>query len=827
MRCLQLWLVCVLWPQAIALGSPLPHVEQYEVVWPQRLPGPRARRALLSPAGLYPESVRYVLGAGGRTFTLNLRKNRALLGSGYTETFLAANGSEVTEQLPEQDHCLYQGHVEGHQDSAASLSTCSGLRGFFKVSSAVHLIEPLDGNTGDGPHAVYQAKHLKQRAGASCGVSETSLDNLLGMRVSAASRPHYRGQLLSPETHYVEMYVVTDSVELQQFRTREAVRSRVLEVVNHVDKLYQELNFRVVLVGLEIWSRDKIYISPHANVTLDNFLSWRERTLLGRHHHDNVQLITGRDFVGATVGLARVSAVCSRDSGAVNQDHSHSALGVASTMAHELGHNLGMNHDENIPGCYCPASREDGGCVMAGSLSSKFPKVFSHCSRTDVQELVEMPYTICLANAPDLDTLVGGPVCGNLFVEHGEQCDCGSPEDCQNPCCNATTCQLAEGAECAYGSCCHSCKVKPAGEPCRVQRDECDLEEFCDGRQPTCPKDAFRENGTPCPGGYCFNGSCPSLDRRCQELWGPGAQAAADICFTHSIPLGCQGPILSGRGRINSCGTLYCMGGLRPPERGSCVFPSPGGPCRALVMDSSLTRYEPVPEGTRCGEGKVCWKGVCQDLSVYGEQNCSAQCHNHGVCNHKRECHCHLGWAPPYCAGRLTDAQTGPGSPPLWGLVALVLLAAVVALAGVIIHHKVRRRGVVPEAAGLPNPLFYGRSRGMSAKEHVRGPPGLASTCSRQPPKPTLVPKRPPPAPPAAMSSPAAAVPVYPQQTPDQLQLPPPAKPLPKLKPTQAKLAPVPPAPPVKPKVGGPSPRVPQEAAHGPKVALQPPVQRR
>ncbi|XP_012890955.1 PREDICTED: disintegrin and metalloproteinase domain-containing protein 8-like [Dipodomys ordii] len=73
----------------------------------------------------------------------------------------------------------------------------------------------------------------------------------------------------------------------------------------------------------------------------------------------------------------------------------------------------------------------------------------------------------------------------------------------------------------------------------------------------------------------------------------------------------------------------------------------------------------------------------------------------------------------------------------------------------------------------------------MSAKEHVRGPPGLASTCSRQPPKPTLVPKRPPPAPPAAMSSPAAAVPVYPQQTPDQLQLPPPAKPLPKLKPTQ------------------------------------------
>jgi hypothetical protein len=27
-----------------------------------------------------------------------------------------------------QDHCLYQGHVEGHQGSAASLSICAGLR---------------------------------------------------------------------------------------------------------------------------------------------------------------------------------------------------------------------------------------------------------------------------------------------------------------------------------------------------------------------------------------------------------------------------------------------------------------------------------------------------------------------------------------------------------------------------------------------------------------------------------------------------------------------------------------------------------------------------
>uniref|UniRef100_A0A250YN66 Disintegrin and metalloproteinase domain-containing protein 8 n=1 Tax=Castor canadensis TaxID=51338 RepID=A0A250YN66_CASCN len=818
-------------PTAITLGSSLPHVEQYDVVWPQRLPGPRARRALPSQWELYPESVSYVLGTGGQTFTLHLRKNRDLLGSGYTETYSVANGSEVTEKLHGQDHCLYQGHVEGHQGSAASLSICAGLRGFFQVGSAVHLIEPLDGGSEEGKHAVYQAKHLKQKAG-TCGVSNTSLDNLLGTRVLAAFRPQPRHWPQSQETRYVELYVVTDSREFQQFRTREAVRKRVLEVVNHVDKLYQKLNFRVVLVGLEIWSRDKFHVSPYANVTLENFLSWRERDLLSRHPHDNVQFITGLDFFGTTVGLARVSAMCSRDSGAVNQDHSQNPIGVASTMAHELGHNLGMNHDENVPGCYCPVSSMSGGCIMAGSLSSVFPRIFSRCSQSDLQSFMEKPHTTCVANAPDPDRLVGGPVCGNLFVERGEECDCGAPEDCQNPCCNATTCRLVKGAKCAHGACCHKCKVKPAGELCRPQRDECDLEESCDGQHSACPEDAFRENGTPCLGGYCFNGSCPRMTQRCQELWGPGARVADDTCFTYSIPPGCNGRILPSVGGANRCGVLYCTGGQKPLERGSCTFPSYQGTCQALLMDSSTETYEQVLEGTKCEEGKVCHKGRCQDVHVLRSKNCSAQCHNHGVCNHKGDCHCDAGWAPPYCAELLADVHTASGSLPVSVLVALVLLAAVmVILAGVIIHRKpwssVQRRNVAPKTMGLSNPLFYERGSGMPVKGKIPGTPELTSTTSNsQPPKSTVTPKRPPPAPPAAISSVPLPVPIYTQQVPDQVRPAPPTKPLPKLKPKQVKPTSAPPMPPVKPRVGGAVPGLTQ-VVDGPKAALKPPVQRR
>jgi hypothetical protein len=65
------------------------------------------------------------------------------------------------------------------------------------VGSAVHLIEPLDGGSEEGKHAVYQAKHLKQKAG-TCGVSNTSLDNLLGTRVLAAFRPQPRVSSFTP-----------------------------------------------------------------------------------------------------------------------------------------------------------------------------------------------------------------------------------------------------------------------------------------------------------------------------------------------------------------------------------------------------------------------------------------------------------------------------------------------------------------------------------------------------------------------------------------------------------------------------------------------------
>ncbi|XP_074153329.1 disintegrin and metalloproteinase domain-containing protein 8 isoform X2 [Sminthopsis crassicaudata] len=800
-------------------AGPLPRVEKYEVVYPLRVPGPRARRDL-SPTP-YPENLRYVLAMAGRNVTLRLRRNRDLMGASYTETYTLANGTEVTERPgAQQDHCFYQGHVEGHEDSAASISACHGIRGFFQTGATAHVIEPLEEAEG-GRHAVYGAEQLVRKL-VTCGVSNSTLEEDLEPRMSAAQKPR-NWKSLPRETRYVELYVVVDHAEYRKFRNREDIRSRVKEIVNHVDKLYQKLNFRVVLIGLEMWDRqDKVQVSSSPDATLDNFLGWRSRELVPRKKHDNAQLITGVDFDHTTVGLAKVASMCTPSSGAVNQDHHENPVGVASTMAHEMGHNLGMDHDENVPGCYCQEHRQNGGCIMAASLSTVFPKTFSSCSRNNLENFVgsNVFQASCLSNPPRLEDIYGGPACGNGFVEPGEECDCGSPEECTNRCCNATTCRLTTGATCAQGECCHECQVLPEGRVCREARDSCDLPEFCDGRRGECPENVFRENGAPCPDGYCYNGACPTYRQQCQALWGGAASVASDRCFVLNGLTGCSVPSPSQR-NFNKCGTLQCSGGTIS-QRAYCTITLDRSTCAMVGRGDAEEPFERVVTGTKCGERMVCYNGRCQDLRVYGDENCSSQCSGHGVCNHKRECHCQPGWAPPYCQQKVTDVTSGAQGALVGILVTLAVLVILLIVAFILYKRRVlppfQKRKIATEApSGLSNPLF--REAGSRA-------PGPASTVPAAPhPKPGPapgVPRQPPPVPPAALRPEAPfQVPVYTRQLPQQNKPAPPSKPLPELKPKQVlKPTSAPPPPPAKPAAG------PAQGA-GPKVALMPPARRR
>ncbi|XP_060645498.1 disintegrin and metalloproteinase domain-containing protein 12 [Drosophila nasuta] len=715
------------------IGDYFPALNEFSthtVIRPQVQHG-RTKRALHSSLdaadGLHAEQLTLSYTHQGQRIHIELQRNDRLLPDAHFLRYQNAsnradnsgNGSGYVVRnftKTDVDLCHYQGRIRGKPESSVALSTCDGsLNGVVFDGEHTYFIHPHIESNGRLHNDHYLLRHADMlQTNATCGY-DNHKDNHFPHDAKHSGEPHKldgnefqrllkrqrrdadadESQLIrgpynaNKYSSYVELVIVVDNKLYKHFgENAKRVHQHCKDLANIVNALYVPLNIFVALVGVVIWNEsNEIEFSSDGDVTLRNFLNYRSTKLVLEHPNDNAQLLTKEMFSGGVVGKALKGPICTYEySGGVSMQHSQVQAVVATTMAHEMGHNFGMEHDSSD--CHCP----DEKCVMAASSTAVVPVHWSSCSIDQLTIAFSRGMNYCLRNKPT--RLFDSPQCGNGFVEPGEQCDCGLPTHCENSCCNAHTCMLHSNASCATGECCdlETCRPKLAGSACRPKENECDLPEYCTGESEYCPADVFRRDTEPCDNNqaYCFHGTCRSHANQCRILWGPTGDNS-EHCYHKNV----EGTRLGNCGfnRLNKtfvkctpphvhCGMLHCTHlnerlefGMETAAVLSHSYVSHDRKivaCRTALVDLGLQTIDPglTPNGAKCGTESMCVDQKCLAIDHVRQLGmgsaCPENCNDNGVCNSRGHCHCDVGYGGESCGkpGHGGSVDSGPATDP-------------------------------------------------------------------------------------------------------------------------------------------------------------------
>nr|XP_035924580.1 A disintegrin and metalloproteinase with thrombospondin motifs 7 [Halichoerus grypus] len=610
----------------------------------------------------------YELQYRGRELRFNLTANAHLLAPGFVSETRRRGGLGRTHIRARAPACHLLGEVQDPEleGGLAAISACDGLKGVFQLSNEDYFIEPLDGVPARPGHAQPHVVYKRQAPEREAALGDSGAPGTCGVQASAElevwrerweqrhrrrrPRPRRLQQRSVSREKWVETLVVADA-KMVEYHGQPQVESYVLTIMNMVAGLFHHpsignpIHITIVRLVLLEDEEEDLKITHHADNTLRSFCKWQKSINMkgDAHplHHDTAILLTRKDLCAAmnrpceTLGLSHVAGMCQpHRSCNINED---TGLPLAFTVAHELGHSFGIQHDGSGNDCEPVGKRP---FIMSPQLLyDTAPLTWSRCSREYITRFLDRGWGLCLDDSPSKDVIDFPSVPPGVLYDVGHQCRLqygaysAFCDDMDNVC---------HTLWCSVGTTCHS-KLDAA-----VDGTRCGESKWCLNGE--CVPIGFRPEAV--DGGWSGWSAWSVCSRSC----GLGVQSAERQC-TQPVPKYKGKYCVGERRRFRLCNLQACPPGRPSFRHVQCSHfdamlykgqlhtwvpvVNDVNPCELHCRPSNEYFAEKlrdaVIDGTPCYQGQpghdLCINGICKNVGCDFEIDSGAVEDRCGVCH--------------------------------------------------------------------------------------------------------------------------------------------------------------------------------------------------
>ncbi|KAL3889872.1 hypothetical protein ACJMK2_002194 [Sinanodonta woodiana] len=371
----------------------------------------------------------------GQQYTWNLKKNRLL--ERQVPVVLVTNGKfkPVLDNTKQSDYAFYQLREENR--AASVLVRCPGMKkpcqlhGHVSVGAKHYVVEGTDGVLkgkllSSVPHKIKQVNQWQNFTGDATRVKINITDPDSVVERQEATEEKTREKRQARIRHVVEVEMVIDYTIYDYWLSisagndnvaRDAIEQYYQLVANNMDLRYQSVKeqsstISVSVVPLRIlvdltssWIRGnsrlvQSVLQVEAEKAMYAFRNWTVQNRQQLTNYDHIMAFTRGDlgfydttglFYSGSAGIALtnsqnfVSLVCRSQTNSVSLIEDRTAGDSSSVAAHELGHSLGLPHDDVFSQADCSKEAQ---YIMASArdvramTSAKAPNPwrFSRCS---------------------------------------------------------------------------------------------------------------------------------------------------------------------------------------------------------------------------------------------------------------------------------------------------------------------------------------------------------------------------------------------------------------------------------------------------------------